>query len=101
MKFGLDDKTLEQIRAVFVKFPEIKKVVLYGSRAKGNYKPGSDIDPTIKNSTLGLTKLNAVRSALDDLSTPYTFDLSTYEQITSAELIEHIDRVGVVFYEDN
>jgi predicted nucleotidyltransferase len=99
MQFGLDDKTQEKIKSVFAKFTEINTVVLYGSRAKGNYRPGSDIDLTIKDSSLNLTQLNAVKSALDDLSTPYMFDLSIYEQLTSAELIEHINRVGVVFYE--
>ncbi|MBS0626813.1 MAG: nucleotidyltransferase domain-containing protein, partial [Verrucomicrobia bacterium] len=44
MRYGLNELTIQKITDVFTKFPSIEKVVLYGSRAKGNYKNGSDID---------------------------------------------------------
>ncbi|MGE5353661.1 MAG: nucleotidyltransferase domain-containing protein [Syntrophothermus sp.] len=47
MKFGLDENIIEQIKSVFASFPEIEGAVLYGSRAKGNFKNGSDIDITL------------------------------------------------------
>lgn len=100
MQFGLEDTTINKIQTVFKKFTEIKLILIYGSRAKGNFKPGSDIDLTIKNSSIDFFRLNQLLSALDDLSTPYTFDISIYEELSSAELISHIDRVGLIFYQE-
>lgn len=99
MKFGLKEESLERIRAVFSKYPQIEKVILYGSRAKGNYKNGSDIDLTLKGKGLHLDIVNRLSLELDDLLLPYTFDLSVYRQIGNPDLIAHIERAGLVFYE--
>ena len=71
---------------------------MYGSRAKGNYTAGSDIDITLKGEELDLEQLNKINIDLDDLLLPYTFDLSILHQIANPDLIEHIERVGKVFY---
>ena len=47
MKYGLKEDTIKQMEAVFAKFPTIEKIILYGSRAKGNFRDGSDIDITL------------------------------------------------------
>jgi predicted nucleotidyltransferase len=99
MKYGLTETTIESIQAVFARFPEVEKAVLYGSRAKGNFKPGSDIDLTLYGGALTTDLCSAVASALDDLPLPYTFDLSVFAALHHAKLREHIERVGVVFYE--
>lgn len=99
MKFGLDDKTIERMQTVLVRYPEVDKAVLYGSRAKGNYKMGSDIDLTLYGSGLTLTILHKIENELDDLLLPYKIDLSIFEQIADPSVIDHIRRVGVVFYE--
>ena len=99
MPFGLQPEAVEQIRSVFARHPEVETTILYGSRAKGNFKPGSDIDLTFKGTGLDLTVLNRVDNELDDLLLPWSFDLSIYSQITSSDLIEHIDRAGVIFYQ--
>ncbi len=101
MKFGLKEKTIAQISEVFAKYQQIDKVILYGSRAKGSFKNGSDIDITLKGSGLNLSITNKVSLDIDDLLLPYTFDISVFEQISNSNLIKHIDRVGVVFYERN
>jgi len=98
MKFGLKDDVVNNINAVFAEFPEVEEAVLYGSRAKGNYKPGSDIDLTLKGEGLDLRKLNAIELKLEDLLLPYTFDLSAFHQIDNPKLVEHINRVGIAFY---
>lgn len=98
MKFGLKKDTIDKINAVFAAFPAIEHVVLYGSRAQGNYKPGSDIDITMKGKELTYSLLSEVSIALDDLLLPYTFDLSIYNHISDPNLREHIQRVGKVFY---
>jgi predicted nucleotidyltransferase len=98
MKCGLTNETIEKIRGVFARIPEIEEAVLYGSRAKGNYKTGSDIDLTLRGTALTSGLRDTIASALDDLLLPYTIDLSLFDQIDQADLREHIGRVGVVFY---
>ncbi len=95
MKYGLKDKIVEKIQNVFVLFPQVEKVILYGSRAKGNFKNGSDIDLTIKGENIKLNTLNKISLELDNLYLPYTIDLSIYKNIDNKELLEHIDRIGV------
>lgn len=99
MKFGLEENTLTQISAVLRAFPEVEKAVLYGSRAKGNFKAGSDIDLALYGADLSLLLLHRIEDALDDLLLPYRLDLTIFSRITNAELLAHIARVGVVFYE--
>lgn len=98
MPFGIPEAVAAEICSVFARYPQVDAVLLYGSRAKGTFKNGSDIDLTIKGSGLSLTVLNQIENDLDNLLTPWSFDLSLYAQIQSPELIEHIDRVGIAFY---
>jgi len=86
---------------VFQKHDAIDSVTLYGSRAKGNYKAGSDIDLTIKGLVLSFSELMKIEDEIDDLYLPYGIDLSQYEQLTNSDLMNHIDRVGVVIYSKN
>jgi uncharacterized protein len=99
MNQGLASETADRIRSVLGRFPEVDKAVLYGSRAKGNYKPGSDIDLTLFGPDLNATVLSRISSELDDLLLPYKIDISIFAHITHSDLIEHIRRVGVVFYQ--
>lgn len=99
MDYGLPPETLTKIRCVFTDHPNVQKVVLYGSRAKGNYKTGSDIDLTMFGSTLTHKDLLSISSALDDLLLPYLIDLSIFDHLTHEDLREHIQKVGVVVYE--
>lgn len=96
--FGLDSATIERIRAVFAGFLHLESAILYGSRAKGNFGPGSDIDLTLLGDRLSHADLLAIERALDELSLPYKFDLSLFRQIDNAELVDHIRRLGVAFY---
>ncbi|MEI7936301.1 MAG: restriction endonuclease subunit S [Verrucomicrobiota bacterium] len=99
MKYGLPKTAVEKICAVFAGFPAVEKAVLYGSRAKGNFKTGSDIDLTLYGEAVTSDLCSEVASALDDLLLPYTIDLSVFEELNHAKLREHIERVGVLFYE--
>ena len=101
LRFGLKETTIEKISAVFAGFPQVEKAVLYGSRAKGNYKNGSDIDLTLHGKDLTLNVLYKIDEELDDLLLPYTFDLSIFERLSDPDFIDHIQRVGVVFYQRN
>ena len=99
MRFGLKDDTIQQINGVFAKYPQVEKAILYGSRAKGDFKRGSDIDLTLFGDGLNLFVVNKILIDLDELLLAYTFDISIFKQISNPDLVQHIERVGVVFYE--
>lgn len=98
---GLSAYVIGQIQGVLGQYPQIDSVILYGSRAKGNYRPGSDIDLTIKikpDFTPDLSLHHRIATQLDDLDLIYSIDLSFYQHIENPDLIDHIDRVGVRIY---
>ena len=97
--FGLKSHIITAIQDVFSRYPEVNSAVLYGSRAKENYRNGSDIDLVLKGEKLNLSLLQKIENELDELYLPYKIDLSIYHQISNVDLLEHIERVGKVFYE--
>ena len=97
-KYGLTDHDIAAIQSVLKRHPKVIKAILYGSRAKGNYRRGSDIDLTLQGELLEYTDLVAIDNALDELLLPYTIDLSIYHQIENPDLINHIERIGKEFY---
>jgi predicted nucleotidyltransferase len=98
MKFGLKQKVIEQINSIFRKYPQVEQAVIYGSRAKGNFKKGSDIDLVLRGKALDLSLANKISIEIDDLLLPYSFDISILGQIDNPDLIDHIKRRGNVFY---
>jgi predicted nucleotidyltransferase len=99
MNHGLPDATVAKIYGVLSRHAEVERAVLYGSRAKGNFKPGSDIDLTLAGSGLNERIRDRIDEELDDLLLPYEFDLSILADLTHPNLLDHIRRIGVVFYE--
>lgn len=97
-EFGLPPESVTAIRNVLSSHSEITTVLLYGSRAKGTYKNGSDIDLTIMDKDIDSRLINRLEQELDDLYLPYSIDLSLFDHIDNENLIDHIKRVGVVFY---
>ena len=99
MEYGLSDKTLATLSSIFRKYPGIKQTVIYGSRAKGNYRTGSDIDLTlITDETFTHNDLLHIAGDFDDSNIPYLVDVSIYNKLSNADLKAHIDRVGKVLY---
>jgi predicted nucleotidyltransferase len=96
-RFGLQLETIEKLTQIFSQNPRVEQVLIYGSRAKGNYRTGSDIDLTMKGRRLEWKDLQEIEQKIDDLLLPYKVDLSLYEQIDNSELLEHIDRWGAEF----
>lgn len=94
---GLKSSDLEKIQLIFKEHLEIDKVIIYRSRAKGNYNPYSDIDITLVGS-IDLTSQNKIENELDDLLLPYKFDVSILNKIENPDLIEHIKRAGRIIY---
>lgn len=99
LRFGLKEATIQKICGVLSRYPQVEQAILYGSRAKGNYKNGSDIDLTLRGGAdLTLNVLYRISDELDDLLLPYTIDLSIFSHISDPDVIEHIQRVGMTFY---
>lgn len=99
MNHGLPEKTVGILRRILADFPAVEKAVIYGSRAKGNFKPGSDIDLTLFGDGLNPDLLDEIAFRLEESSIPYMVDLSIFARLENAKLREHIERVGKLFYE--
>ncbi|MFN6961574.1 MAG: nucleotidyltransferase domain-containing protein, partial [Rhodocyclaceae bacterium] len=78
-EFGLPETTVVTIRRIFAEFPAISKALIYGSRAKGNFRAGSDIDLTLFGPSLDLDMLGRIATQLDESPIPYQVDLSIYD----------------------
>ena len=96
--YGLKNIQLKKIQLVFANYSGIDKAIIYGSRAIGNYRDGSDIDLSLFGKTIDLSKLLKIENELDDLLLPYKIDLSIFHKIENIDLIEHINNVGMLFY---
>ena len=91
---GISSEDLESIVSVIKKNKKIKKIILFGSRAKGNYKKGSDIDIAVVADSLSFDELNKIRVDIDELLLPYHIDIIDLNKITTIKLKGHILRVG-------
>ena len=97
-KFGFKEKDLEDIIGVFNCFAAIKEAIIFGSRAKGNYRHGSDVDIALKGD-IDFKTLTRISYLLNQESLmPYKFDILAYSKITNQDLKEHIDRIGISIY---
>ena len=96
--FGLVDRDMKTLQGIFKKYPDVKNVFVFGSRAKGTYKQGSDIDLAIMNEGVKDTFIRKMKSDFEDSSLPYTVDLVNYPTLKHSELKNHIDRVGVPLF---
>jgi uncharacterized protein len=95
--FGLSDAEQELIRGVLRRHDEITEAKIFGSRAKGNPQPNSDIDLALWGE-ISTSLVATIAGELDELPLPYTFDVQAYHAINHRPLREHIDRVGKTFY---
>lgn len=98
MKFGLSKENIQKINAVFAKYPEVEEAWIYGSRAKEIYREGSDIDITLKGAKLTDGIRSKIFWDIDELNTPYLFDISIFDKILSHALKEQINNSGKIFY---
>jgi uncharacterized protein len=97
-KFGLYERSYNDILEYFKTKPKINMIKVYGSRAKGNWEKGSDIDFAVFGN-LTFNEISRIKTDLYNLPTPYKFDVTHYETLDHEALKEHIDRVGIIFYE--
>jgi len=98
VRHGLSDRTVERINNVLAQFPEVESAVLFGSRAKGVHRRGSDIDLALTGKHLDWRVPGRIYDALDDLLLPYGFSLILLNDRTDPEVAAHIGRVGMLLY---
>ncbi|MBO4875097.1 MAG: nucleotidyltransferase domain-containing protein [Bacteroidales bacterium] len=99
MKFGLSDSVIVELQDVFRRHKNISKVLIFGSRAKGNYREGSDIDLVAIGNNLDYNQIIKILTEIDDLELLYSVDLLDYSKIIGTPIGDHINRVGQVFYQ--
>lgn len=97
-KHGLTTATVEKIVGVLALFPAVEEAVLFGSRAKGTHKLGSDIDLSLVGEALDWRPVGRIYDALDDELLPYRFSLILFDRNTDPDVAAHITRVGVPLY---
>lgn len=97
-KYGLAIRDLETIRSILMKYPEVETVHIFGSRAMGNHKPGSDIDLAIINKGVNPQTIAQIKSDFEDSSLPFRVDILSYPELRHENLKNHIDRVSALLY---
>jgi uncharacterized protein len=91
---GIEALYANRILSLFQLLPPGTEVILFGSRAKGNFREGSDIDIAIKSKNLSQADIEVLRNQYENLFLPWKLDLVLYSSIEEPALREHIDRIG-------
>lgn len=98
-KFGLLERDMDSIIAVLIKQPTVEKSFIFGSRAKGNFKKGNDVDLALKGRYLNFDVISQISYQLnEETKMPYNFDVLNYHTLEEPDLINHIDRIGIEIY---
>ncbi len=99
MKFGITGKSFDMILKVLSSCVEIERAMIFGSRAVGNYRKGSDIDLAIYGKKITSNLVNDISVKLnEELPLPYYFDIVHYESLDHENLKKHINTHGKLFY---
>jgi predicted nucleotidyltransferase len=95
----LPQNVVDRITEVLARFPNVERAILFGSRAKGTNRPGSDIDLALVGADLDWRILGKIYDAIDDLLLPYRFSLVIYDDGTDPEVAAHVQRVGIPVFQ--
>lgn len=102
MNFGLSEKCIEMMISALCRYKEIEKAEIFGSRGRGNYKNGSDVDLAIYGSLITSDIVHNLRRQLnEELPLPYYFDVVHYESIKDKAFKDQIDTDGKMFWCQN
>jgi predicted nucleotidyltransferase len=97
--FGLSEQDMDTLKSILSSYPEVDEAIIFGSRSKGNYRNGSDVDIALKGLALNLDIVSQISYILNEETTmPYKFDILNYHTINNKELIDHINRLGISIY---
>jgi len=100
MPFGLSKKTIQKLSKIFEENTNTEEAIIFGSRAKGNYREGSDIDIALKGKKLDFEILKNLELEIDKLMLPYEINLVIYNNIDNKDLKKHIEKVGIEIYKE-
>ncbi|NJN28823.1 MAG: nucleotidyltransferase domain-containing protein [Cyclobacteriaceae bacterium] len=98
MMFGLPDEFLRTVMMFGETQASIEAIILFGSRATGNYRSGSDVDLILKGRNLGIDDVIQFEKQLEKLDSLNTFDILIFDRIASADLIRRIEKTGITLY---
>lgn len=98
MTLWLTKRDLQTIKTIHDKYPEVEEVLIYGSRAKGNDRKGSDIDLVIMNENVSQETISRVKFDFEESTLAYFVDVAHYPTIKDPGLKEHIARVGKTLF---
>jgi predicted nucleotidyltransferase len=97
--FGLKENDISVIVAILKQHRDVEEALIFGSRAKGNYADGSDVDIALKG-RINFETVSRISYLLNEETVmPYKFDVLNYHTIQSEQLAAHINRVGIMFYQ--
>ncbi len=95
LEMGLDSSELAEISQIIFATPKVKDAVIFGSRAIGNYKRGSDIDIALFGENLNREEKNRIQAQLNEETLmPYFFDVLHFDTLKNEDLKKHILSFG-------
>ena len=95
---GLTLDEIKTLQGLIKQKSNIPAAIIYGSRAKGTHKNGSDIDITLLGEQLTTDDLLELMSRLNESDLPYKFDLSIFHHLDNEALVDHIQRIGKILF---
>jgi predicted nucleotidyltransferase len=95
---GLTERSFRELQGLLSRYPDIEEVVLFGSRAKGTFHSGSDVDLAIMNTGLHPETIPQLLDAISESSIPYQVDVVDFHSLRNPDLLDHILRVGLPFF---
>jgi predicted nucleotidyltransferase len=95
---GLSSGQIKTIRDILSLYPEVEEVVLFGSRAKGSPRRGSDVDLALRGDQISPMTLARLQAAMDESNLPFRVDLVWQNAELSPDLTAHILRSGQLLY---
>ncbi|CDA90852.1 putative uncharacterized protein [Firmicutes bacterium CAG:238] len=94
MDTGIKKQVLDEILMAAEK-NNIEKVILFGSRARGDYRKTSDIDLAVSGGRIAHFQADIE----EEVSTLLSFDIVNMDGSVQEELVDSIKREGKVLYE--
>ncbi len=95
----MSSEEVSEIQTILRGFPQVEKAMIFGSRSKGNFQKGSDVDIALWGEQID-TVLWKIHDQLEEETLmPYFFDVLDFASITNPELREHIERAGQIIYQ--
>lgn len=98
LQFGLSERIANSLRETFARYPQVRKAVMYGSRAAGNHRAYSDIDIAVIAPAMQAHDFSALWNELDDLPILFRLDVVHFDRVNNPRLRQNILNDGVDLY---